>query len=102
MDAITLAALIGGLATFVVAVLTRADWADETKRIVAITTVVVAVLIGLLVYGFPAQWQTVAAAIGVAVGVAQTVFTMLKPTGIFDWIQFETTPRGRHAKLEDA
>lgn len=98
MEPLTLAALIGALATIVVSIITRANWSDEVKRVVAIVTVIVAVIIGLLVYGFPNQWETVAAALGIAVGVAQTVFTILKPTGIFDWIQWETTPKGRYAK----
>ena len=94
VEPLTLAAVIGAVGTFLTAVLTRANWSGNTKRWVAISVVIVLTVVALLVYQFPDQWQVVAGALAIAVGASQFVYTLLKPTGILDFIQFATTPTG--------
>ena len=94
VEPLTLAAVIGAVGTFLTAVLTRANWSGNTKRWVAIGVVVILTVVALLVYQFPDQWQVVAGALAIAVGASQFVYTLLKPTGILDFIQFATTPTG--------
>ena len=87
VEPLGLAAVIGAIGTFITAVLTRANWSSNTKRWVAIGVVGALTAAALLVYSFPNQWQVVAGALAIAVGASQFVYTLLKPTGIFDWIQ---------------
>ena len=94
VEPLTLAAVIGAVGTFLTAVLTRANWSGNTKRWVAISVVIVLTVVALLVYQFPDQWQVVAGALAIAVGASQFVYTLLKPTGVLDFIQVSTTPAG--------
>ena len=94
VEPLTLAAVIGAVGTFLTAVLTRANWSGNTKRWVAISVVIVLTVVALLVYQFPDQWQVVAGALAIAVGASQFVYTLLKPTGVLDFIQETTTPTG--------
>ena len=94
VEPLTLAAVIGAVGTFLTAVLTRANWSGNTKRWVAIGVVVILTVVALLVYQFPDQWQVVAGALAIAVGASQFVYTLLKPTGVLDFIQVSTTPAG--------
>ena len=94
VEPLSLAAVIGAVGTFLTAVLTRANWSSNVKRWVAIGVVVVLTVVALLVYQFPDQWQVVAGALAIAVGASQFVYTLLKPTGILDFIQESTTPTG--------
>ena len=87
VEPLGLAAVLGAVGTFITAVLTRANWSSNAKRWVAIGVVVALTVVALLVYQFPDQWQVVAGALAIAVGASQFVYTLLKPTGIFDWIQ---------------
>ena len=87
VEPLGLAAVIGTVGTFITAVLTRANWSSNAKRWVAIGVVVALTVVTLLVYQFPDQWRVVAGALAIAVGASQFVYTLLKPTGIFDWIQ---------------
>ena len=91
-EPLTLSVVIGAIGTFLTAVLTKASWSSNTKRWVAIVTVAVLTIIALLVYQFPEHWQTVAGLLAIAVGASQFVYTILKPTGIMDWIQSTTSP----------
>ena len=100
VEPLSLAAVIGAVGTFLTAVLTRANWSSNVKRWVAIGVVVVLTVVALLVYQFPDQWQVVAGALAIAVGASQVVYTLLKPTGILDFIQESTTPTG--ARSDDA
>ena len=92
VEPLGLAAVIGTIGTFITAVLTRANWPSNTKRWVAIGVVGALTAAALLVYQFPDQWQVVAGALAIAVGASQFVYTLLKPTGILDFIQESTTP----------
>ena len=87
IEPLTIAAVIGAIGTFVTSVLTRSAWSSEVKRWVAIGVVVFLTIAALLIVQFPDYWQIVAGALAVAVGTSQFVYTLLKPTGIFDWIQ---------------
>ena len=86
IEPLTIAAVIGAIGTFVTSVLTRSTWPSEVKRWVAIGVVVFLTIAALLIVQFPDYWQIVAGALAVAVGTSQFVYTLLKPTGIFDWI----------------
>ena len=99
VEPLTLAAVIGAVGTFLTAVLTRANWSGNTKRWVAIGVVVILTVVALLVYQFPDQWQVVAGALAIAVGASQFVYTLLKPTGILDFIQETTTPTGTRSDV---
>ena len=94
VEPLGLAAVIGAVGTFITAVLTRANWSSNAKRWVAIGVVVALTVVALLVYQFPDQWQVVAGALAIAVGASQFVYTLLKPTGVLDFIQVSTTPAG--------
>lgn len=87
MEPLSLAALVGFVGTFITAVLTRANWPSNVKRWVAIGVVGVLTVIAFVATQFPEHWETIAVALGVGVGVSQLVYTLLKPTGLFDWIQ---------------
>ena len=99
VEPLGLAAVIGAVGTFITAVLTRANWSSNAKRWVAIGVVVALTVVALLVYQFPDQWQVVAGALAIAVGASQFVYTLLKPTGILDFIQETTTPTGTRSDV---
>jgi Flp pilus assembly pilin Flp len=90
MDSITVAAVAGAIAPALVAVITRAPWPATVKRWTAIGVAVGLALVGMLSVWRPDTWAQIAAGMLAAIGVAQTVYTALKPV----WTSLEalTTP----------
>lgn len=91
-DPLSFSVIAGVIGTIVVAVITRAEWSTEAKRWTALIVFAALTLVGILISYYPAQWEMILSMLAVVVGVGQTVFTVLKPTGIFNWLEDWTTP----------
>lgn len=89
---IVVSGALAAAVTFIVPLITRWNWprwAKVTVTIVLTAVVTAAVLIG---YFKPDTWEQIVAFCGFAFGVGQAVFQLLKPTGVFDWLEDKTTP----------
>lgn len=94
---IDFSALAGILGTFVVSVITRAHWSQNTKRLVALAVYVALAAATFLFIKYPAFYQFAIMNLGVVAGAGQIAYTVLKPTGLMDWVRDVTSPpAGRH------
>lgn len=91
-DPLSFSVIAGIIGTIIVAVITRAGWSAEAKRWTALSVFAALTVIGVLISYYPTQWEMILSMLAVVVGVSQTVFTVLKPTGIFNWLEDWTTP----------
>lgn len=89
---VTLPALLGVVATFVAALVNRADWSSQVKRIVSLVVYLFATGVVYAVQVFPGGWETVAGVLGTVVAAGQIAFTALKPTGLYGWLEHLVTP----------
>lgn len=91
-----IAAVIG---TILTAIITQARWSGSTKRVVALAVFAGLTAIGVLIHYYPSQWEAILGFFAITVGVGQVIFTALKPTGIFNWLEDATTPgyQARHS-----
>ena len=83
----TYALVIGAVLPFLVAAIAKTTWSSQRKRIVTILLAVLATAIGVVFQYRPDWWQAAVAVLAVIVGVGQTVYTILKPTGALDWLE---------------
>lgn len=89
----TLTAVLGAAATLLTAFMTRAGWTSSQKRAAALTIYGAVTLGVFLSKVYPATFQTVAIQFAALAGAGQIAFTILKPTGLLDWVEAITTPR---------
>ena len=83
----TYALVVGAVLPFLVAVIAKTTWPSQKKRVFTILLAVLATAIGVVFQYRPDWWQAAAAVLAVIVGVGQTVYTVLKPTGALDWLE---------------
>ena len=83
----TYALVIGAVLPFLVAAIAKTTWSSQRKRIFTLLLAMLATTIGVVVQYRPDWWQAAAAVLAVIVGVGQTVYTILKPTGALDWLE---------------
>ena len=83
----TYALVVGAVLPFLVAAIAKTTWPSQKKRILTILLAVLATAIGVALQYRPDWWQAAAAVLAVIVGVGQTVYTVLKPTGALDWLE---------------
>lgn len=95
MTTLTVAALIGALAPFLTAAVTRSHWTAQTKRYVFIAASVTLTLIAWWITRFPDAGGVILTEAAGVIAAGQIVYTALKPTGLIDWLEDVTTPTPR-------
>ncbi len=83
---------IGAALTFVVPLITRWDWPRWVKVLVTVILTAIVIAAVLIVWLRPETWEMIIAVVGFAFGVGQAAYQVIKPTGIFDWIEDRSTP----------
>lgn len=91
-DPLTISVIAGAVGTVATAVLTKATWPARTKRLVALGVWVALAALAWWSTAYPASWELVVTQLTVVVGAGQLVYTILKPTGLLDWLRDLTTP----------
>lgn len=89
----TLTAVLGTVAALLTAFMTRAGWSSRQKRAAALAIYGAVTLGVFLSKVYPATFETVAVQFAALAGAGQIAFTILKPTGLLDWLELITTPR---------
>lgn len=102
MDSLTFAAAAGVLIPLSVSVISRTDWSSDAKRWLVIGLAVAFTVAGVVFAYRPDAWQQVGAMAAVTIGVAQTVYAILKPTGALDWLAEKTEVPKRAGSDGDA
>lgn len=91
-DPLTISVIAGAVGTLATSILTRSQWSARTKRLTAIGVWLVLAVLAWWSTAYPASWQLVLTQLTVVVGAGQLVYTVLKPTGLLDWLRDTTTP----------
>lgn len=92
MASLTVTALIGALAPFLTAAVTRSHWSAQTKRYVFIAASLILTLIAWGITRFPDTGHVILTEAAGVIAAGQIVYTCLKPTGLIDWWEDVTTP----------
>lgn len=95
MTTLTTAALIGALAPFLTAMITRVHWSPQTKRSVFIAVATGLTLVAWGITRFPDAGRVILTEAAGVIAAGQIVYTALKPTGLTDWLENVTTPTPR-------
>ena len=89
-EAFTFAMFAGLVLPILAAFLTQSNWSSTAKRWLIIVLAVVATGAGVLFEYWPGGWLIVGPLIATTIGIAQMVYTILKPTGALDWLEAKT------------
>lgn len=89
---LTVAALAGLIAPWLIALLTQVDLRSSYKRLIAIAVTLLLVGIGIFATYQPATWQQIAAVIAASIGVMQVVYTAMKP--VLDAVELNLGVKG--------
>lgn len=89
-ETFTYAAAAGLFLPFLAALLTQTNWTSTAKRWTIIFLAVLAVGFGVWFEYNPGGWLIIGPMIATTIGVAQMVYTILKPTGALDWLEEKT------------
>lgn len=102
-DPLSIAFWIGLAAPFIVALAEWAGWSKTVKFWVAVTVSLILAVFAWWTTAYPAQWELIATQFAIIFTTCQTLFYLLKPTGILDWITDATSPgyQPKHAAEED-
>lgn len=87
---LTVAALAGLLAPWLTAILTHVELRGFYKRLIAITTTLLLVGVGIYATYQPTTWATIASVIAASIGVMQVVYTAMKP--VLDAVELKINP----------
>lgn len=89
---ITISALLGTVAPFIAAIVTRSNWTSQRKRLITLALYVGMTIGVILANHFPDVWQATATILAMIAGASQIVYTALKPTGLLDLLEYATSP----------
>lgn len=90
LDPLTGSVLAGIIWPLIQAVIDKVEWTAQRRRVIAIVGAVV-ISIGVWLAGeYPASWDLLVTQAGVALGCAQTAFTIMKRLGVLDWVGVNT------------
>lgn len=97
VDQLTVPALAGIVAPFIIAVLNKVTASTKTKTVVA-GVVYALITAGILfAQSYPEKWQAIAGVLLTVSVAGQTAFSALKPSGLLDLIEARVLP-GRGPK----
>lgn len=91
MTNLTVPALAGAVAPFVLSLLNRYNWSKQTKSVVSL------VFYAAVAFGVwfadksPATWAAFAAQLSTVIAAGQVAYTALRPSGILRNIEYATT-----------
>lgn len=90
MDSLTFAAAAGIIVPLAVSLVARTSWSSNAKRWLTIGLAIAFTVAGVVFTYYPDAWTEVGIMAAVTVGVAQTIYAILKPTGALDWLSEKT------------
>ncbi|MDO4791829.1 MAG: hypothetical protein Q3999_05040 [Buchananella hordeovulneris] len=93
IDPVALSVIGGVIWPLLQAVIDQPRWSAHTRRVIVITAGAALTAIVWLATAYPVHWATLAAATTSFIGAATTAFTLLKRSGLIDWIG-RVTPGG--------
>lgn len=100
MTPLTYAAAAGLLIPLAVSLISHASWSSNAKRWLTLGLAAAFTIAGVAFAYYPDAWTEIGAMLAVTVGVAQTIYAILKPTGALDWFEAKTELPKR-AQVED-
>lgn len=86
-DPFSVAAWIGILAPFIVALAVQFNWTKQQKFWTSVGVVVVLSVFAWWTTSYPAVWELIATQFAIIFAESQAIFWALKPTGILDWLE---------------
>ena len=98
-DPLTFAATAGILIPLATALISRSGWSSNAKRWLVIGLAVAFTILGVIFAYRPDAWTEIGVMAAVTVGVAQTIYAILRPTGALDWLA-EKTESPKRAESE--
>lgn len=91
MTDLTVPALAGAVAPFVLSLVNRYNWSKQTKSTIALVFYVVVAAGVWIADKSPATWAAFAAQLSTVIAAGQVAYTALRPSGILRNIEYATT-----------
>ena len=89
-DSMTFAAAAGVLIPLAASLITSTCWSSNAKRWLVIGLAVAFTVAGVIFAYRPDAWPQVGVMLATMIGVAQLIYSILKPTGALDWLETKT------------
>ena len=92
LDQITVPALAGILAPFIIAMLNRVHWSAKAKTGVAVSFYALVTVGVLFAQSYPDKWKAFASVLLTVFIAGQAAFSALKPSGLLDKVERAINP----------
>lgn len=91
MTDLTVPAIAGAIAPFVLSLINRYNWSKQTKSTVSLVFYAAVTLGVWFADKNPATWQAFAQQLSAVIAAGQVAYTALRPSGILKNIEYATT-----------